>query len=300
MVKELKIKKLLNNPATLITYLNSKINLKWIPDKLYLKLLYKARLGEKLNLTDPQTFNEKLQWLKLNDRNPLYTQLVDKFEVRRYVNEKIGEEYLIPLIGVYDSFDEIDFDSLPNKFVLKCTHDSGGVIICKNKRKLDIAASKKKINELLKVNYYWLKREWPYKDVKPKIICEKYMEDNENRELRDYKFFCFNGKPKVAFIASDRGQDTRFDFFDLDFNHLPLKNYYKNSEKEIRKPYNFKEMIELSKRLSENIPHVRVDFYEVDGKVYFGELTFYHFSGMEKFEPEKYNQIFGEWIQLPK
>lgn len=299
MVSGSKIKRVLNDPSILIPYLSSKLNLKWIPDKLLLKILFRARIGKRLNLEKPSTFNEKLQWLKIHDKNPMYTQLVDKYEVRKYIAEKIGDQYLIPLIGVYDTFNEIDFDSLPNQFVLKCTHDSGGVIICKDKSKLDRSLAERKINKHLKKNYYWLKREWPYKYVKPRIICEEYVEDKSSKELKDYKFFCFNGEPKVFFIASDRGTDTRFDFFDLNFNRLPLKNHYKNSDKKIEKPKNLDEMIKFSRILSDKIPHVRVDFYEVNGEVFFGELTFYHFSGFEKFEPEKYDRLFGSWLELP-
>lgn len=281
--------------------LNSKYNrfYRLIPDEFYLKILFKVRLNRKLDLRNPKAFNDKLQWLKLYDRNPEYTKLVDKYEVRKYISNTIGEEYLIPLIGVYDTFDEINFDELPEKFVLKCTHDSGGVLICNNKNKLDISVQKKKFEYLLKRNYFYSKREWPYKNIKPRIICEKYMVDESGVELKDYKFFCFNGRPKALFVASDRGIDTRFDFYDMEFRHLPFSQHYKNGIKEILKPKGFEDMKKLASHLSQGMPHVRVDFYDIDGKIYFGELTFYHFSGLEKFEPEKFDYLFGSWLKLP-
>ncbi|MFA2832067.1 ATP-grasp fold amidoligase family protein [Bacillus paranthracis] len=294
-----KIKRLISNPYLIFPYLSSKRMLNWVPDKTYLELLFHARMGKKLNIDNPKTFSEKLQWLKLYDRNPMYEKLVDKYEVREYISKKIGEKYLIPLLGKYDNFEEINFDKLPSQFVMKCTHDSGGLVICKDKSQLDIEAARKKINKSLKRNYYYHGREWPYKNIKPKIIIEKYMVDESGFELKDYKFFCFNGEPKSLFIATDRGIDTRFDFFDMKFNHLPFWQHYRNSNKKINKPTGFKEMIELSKILSEGIPHVRVDFYDINGQIYFGELTFYHFSGMERFYPNKYDEIFGDWLDLP-
>lgn len=270
-----------------------------IPDKIYLKYNYNKIMDKKLDLKNPITYNEKLQWLKLYDRNPKYTKMVDKYEVRNYISETIGEEYLIPLIDVWDKFDDINFQSLPNQFVLKCTHDSGSYLICRDKSELDIDKTREKVNGLLKRNYFYEWREWPYKNIKPRIICEKFMVDESGIELKDYKFFCFNGKPKALFVATDRDVDTRFDFYDIQFNHLPIKQHYKNSNKEIFKPKSFEEMIKLASKLSSGIPHVRVDFYDINGKVYFGELTFYHFSGFEKFEPEKYDEIFGNWIDIP-
>jgi hypothetical protein len=288
----------IKNPAKIINYFGSKGKLKFIPDKLYLKIIYRARMGEKLNINNPKTYNEKLQWLKLHDRKPEYIQMVDKYEVREYIRKTIGEEHLIPLIGIYNNFNEIDFSILPNQFVLKCTHDSGGKIICKDKSKLSIKATKRQINKDLKKNYYYSGREWPYKYIKPRIICEKYMVDESGVELKDYKFFCFGGEPNVLFVASDRENDIRYDYYDIDFNHQPFTQQDKNSDKKIEKPLGFDKMIELSRILSKNIPHVRVDFYDVHGTVYFGELTFYNESGFGKFEPEIYDAILGSWIQL--
>lgn len=269
-----------------------------IPDDKFLKMKYYMRMGKKLNLKNPQTYNEKLQWLKLYDRNPEYTKMVDKYEVRKYISEKIGEEYLIPILGVWDSFDEIDFDKLPNQFVLKCTHDSGGLVICKDKSKLDVSAAREKINKSLKFNYYWQSREWPYKNVKPRIIAEKFMVDESGTELKDYKFFCFDGEPKALFIATDRPHDTKFDFYDIEFNHLPFTNGHPNADRELSKPAGFDEMVEIAGRLSAGIPHSRIDLYDINGKIYFGEITFFHWSGMMPFEPEEWDYKLGEMISF--
>ena len=275
---------------------------KRMDDKKYLERTYKALMGVELNLDNPTTFNEKLQWLKLYDRKPIYTAMVDKSEAKKYVADIIGEEYIIPTIAVYDSFDEINFDALPDKFVLKCTHDSGGLAICKDKNTFDVNRAKKRINKSLKNNFYYKYREWPYKNVKPRIIAEQYMEDSETKELRDYKFFCFDGAVEALFIATDRqkpGEDVKFDFFDAEFNHLDMRQGHENAAVAPNKPTQFEKMKELASKLSCGIPHVRVDFYEVNGRIYFGELTFYHFSGMVPFIPEEWDRIFGSWIILP-
>lgn len=269
-------------------------------DEAYLKRKYKACMGKEIHLDSPQTFNEKLQWLKLHDRKPEYTTMVDKYAVKMYVADIIGEKYIIPTLGVWNHFDEIDFDKLPNQFVLKCTHDSGGIVICKDKNKLDLKSAKKKIEKSLKQNYYWSGREWPYKDVKPRIIAEEYMIDESGYELKDYKFFCFNGEPKMMFIATDRGLDTKFDFYDMEFNHLPFTNGHPNANKQIKKPKNYSTMLALSAKLSFGIPHVRVDFYNINGKIYFGELTFFHWSGLVPFEPEEWDYKLGSWLKLPE
>lgn len=274
--------------------------LRWLPDSLYCQLNYFGHFHKFMNLKNPQTYNEKINWLKLHDRNPYYTKLVDKYEVKPIMAELIGEEYIIPTLGVWDHFDDIDFNSLPSQFVLKCTHDSEGLVIVKDKEKLDKEKAKEKIDSALKQNFYYIGREWPYKDVKPRIIAEKYMEDHSDGELRDYKFFCFNGEPKALFIATDRAVDNvKFDYFDLDYNHLDIKQKYPNAG-EVRKPVTFDRMIELSKVISGGYPHVRVDFYEVDGKLYFGEFTLYHFSGFMPFQPDKWDRIFGDWLTLPQ
>ena len=196
--------KLIRSPRRILLGLTSRGFLNFLPDETILKIKFKDRIGKELNLKKPKTFNEKLQWLKLYDRNPAYTKLVDKYEVRKHIAKTIGQEYLIPLLGVWDTFEDINFSKLPNQFVLKCTHDSGGLIICTDKNRLDIDAARKKINKCLKRNYYYPGREWPYKNVKPRIICEKYMVDESGTELKDYKFMCFNGEVKCIFVCLNR------------------------------------------------------------------------------------------------
>lgn len=291
--------------------------LDWIPDAPFVMLAYNSRMGKKLNLQNPQTFNEKLQWLKLYDRRPEYTMMVDKYKVRDYIAEKLGEEYLIPLLGVWDDPNDIDFDALPNQFVLKCNHNSGlGMCICKDKSKLDIEKVKEELRKGLKQDYYLTGREWPYKDVPRKIICEKFMVDHSDREmsdneentsgkddgLNDYKFMCFNGKVLCSFVCSDRfgNEGLKVTFFDKDWNVLPFERHYPKSPKSIPKPINYEKMIEFSERLAEGIPFVRTDFYEIDRKLYFGEITFFPGSGFEEFTPEAADEELGSWIKLPE
>lgn len=269
-------------------------------DEIYVRVEYFIVFGKRLRLKNPQTYSEKLQWLKLHEGDPIYTRMVDKAEAKKYVTEIIGEEYIIPTYGVWNHFDEIDFDKLPDLFVLKTTHDSGGVIICKDKKTLDKNAAKVKLEKSLKNDYYYTSKEWPYKNVVPRIIAEKYMED-ESGELCDYKLFCFDGKMKALFIATDRftsGEETKFDFFDENFNHLPFTNGHPNATKPIKKPESFQQMKDLAEKLSQKIPHVRVDFYCTNGKIYFGELTFFHWGGFKRFEPEEWDFKFGEWFKL--
>lgn len=274
----------------------------FVPDEFYIKLQFKNFVGKELDLNNPSSFNEKMQWLKLYDRNPLYTNLVDKYEVRKYISEKIGEEHLIPLLGVYDSFEEIDFDQLPNQFVLKPTHTSGDIFICKDKSKINYGHLRKKVNKWLKRKYYYEHREWPYKNIKPRIICEKFMVDESGSELKDYKIFCFNGEPKCLFVALERHSESgmKMDFYDMDWNLLPFEREYPRSGKKIPKPKSFDQMVEFAKLLSKDLPFVRVDFYDVNGHLYFGELTFYPGSGLEKFSPEKYDYLLGSWLTLPE
>lgn len=300
------IKKYINHPNRFLYVLKGLILEKCAPilgDKLFIKLKWRHVMGYPLNLKDPRTFNEKLQWLKLYNRRPEYSLMVDKIEAKKYVSKIIGKDYIIPTLAVYNNVEEIDFDVLPDQFVLKCSHDSGGVVICKNKSIFDREASLDILRKGLKTNFYYQNREWPYKDVKPRIIAEKYMEDSDTRSLRDYKFFCFDGVVKALFIATDRqskNEETKFDFFDSEFRHLDIKNGHPNADTIPSKPHNFEQMKKLAEKLSENIPHVRVDFYEVNGKIYFGELTFFHWSGMVPFEPEKWDLEFGKWITLPQ
>lgn len=277
--------------------------MRWLPDGLYLRIMYHASQLKKLHLNNPVAYTEKIQWLKLYDRNPLYTTLVDKYKVREYVAEKIGNEYIIPLLGVWDSPDKIKFDLLPDRFVLKCNHDSGTVIICKNKKTLDIEKTKKYLNMRQQKDSYKPGREWPYKNVKRKIIAEPFMEDEKTGELRDYKFFCFDGKVKLLYVATNRQSEdieTCFDFFDLDYNHLNVRNGHPNAIIPPEKPSSFDLMIHLAEKLSLGIPHVRVDFYEVNGKPYFGEMTFSHMCGMTPFEPYDIDVEMGKWLHLPE
>lgn len=271
-------------------------------DEKYIKRLFKAKMGYPLDLNNPKTFNEKLQWLKLHDRNDIYTTMVDKYAAKQYVSSIIGEKYIIPTLGVWEKFEDIDFSVLPDQFVLKTTHDSGGVVICKDKSRFDFKEAQEKINSSLKSNFYYQFREWPYKNVKPRIIAEEYMEDESTHELRDYKFFTFGGVPKALFIATERNScaETKFDFFDADYNHLPITNGHPNADVMPSKPQKFEEMKMLAAKLSQNIPQLRVDFYEANGRVYFGELTFAHWGGFVPFEPKEWDKIFGEWILLPK
>ena len=274
--------------------------LRFIPDEPYIQLNYFAHFHKFANLKNPKTYNEKLNWLKLHDHNPLYTTLVDKYEVKKFIENKLGKGYCVPTLGVFDKFDDIDFDKLPNQFVLKCTHDSEGIVIVKDKSQMNLETVRLKLTRALNQNFYYIGREWPYKNVKPRIIAEPYLEDKETGELRDYKFFCFNGIPKIMYIASGRAKNQiTFDFFDLDFNHLDIKQKYPNSKILMIKPKTFEKMIELSEIISKDFLHVRIDFYEVDGRIYIGELTFYPMSGLSPYYPEKWDLVLGNWIQLP-
>lgn len=274
----------------------------WLPSSIYLKILFKKKMNKKLDLKNPVTYNEKLQWLKLHDHNPLYIKLVDKYEVKDIVAKIIGDKYIIPTYGVYDDFDDIDFSKLPKSFVIKCTHDSGSLVICKDKKNLNLKETRDTINSGLNGNYYYRSREWPYKNIKPRIIIEKYIENKTDDELRDYNFFSFNGKVKMMLIASNEQSsgDTYFDFFDCDFKHLDIVNGHPCAPKKPHKPKNFQLMIELAEKLSKDIPHVRVDFYEMNGHVFFGKMTFYHWSGMMPYKPEKWDKIMGDLIDLNK
>lgn len=280
-----------------------------VSDKPYLEMMYWLNMGKKLNLKNPVTFNEKLQWLKLYNHNPEYTVMVDKVKAKEYVAKLIGEEHIIPTLGVWDDPDDIDFDALPNQFVLKCNHNSGtGMCICRDKSKLDIEKVKAELRKGLKENYFMRWREWPYKNVPRKILAEKFMVDTEQNveaitkgkleELNDYKIFCFNGEPKVLFVASDRANKVCFDYYDMNLKHLDLKQGGDNYHGEVKLPKHFDEMKELAAKISQGIPHVRTDFYEINDKVYFGELTFFDSTGMAKFTPEEWDEKLGNMIQL--
>lgn len=296
----MKIIDVIKDPKRIIFYLGIKGKLGFIEDEKYLKLMYWASIGKKLNLDNPKTFNEKLQWLKLHDRKPEYSKMVDKYEAKKWVASRVGEKYIIPTLGVWNSFDEIDFNALPNEFVLKCTHDSGGIVICKNKETFDIKKAKKKIEKSLKRNYFLVGREYPYKNVKPRIIAEKYMEDSTTEELRDYKIFTFDGVAKALLIVSNRQSgETTADYFDVKFNRLNLSWGYPNARTKLQKPESLCEMVEVAEQIAKETTQLRVDFYEVNGKAYFGEMTFFDGSGFDRFEPQDWDLKFGEMIKLP-
>ncbi len=274
-----------------------------LPDKMYLKYRYKKVFGKKLNLKNPQTFNEKIQWLKLYDRNPAYHNMVDKYEAKKFVADIIGEEYIIPTLGVWNKFDDIDFDKLPEQFVLKCTHDAASTVICKDKKTFDYISAKNKLTKALKQNYYqYENRQWAYKNVRRRIIAEKFMEDGNKGELKDYKFLVFNGKVKCSFVCTDRysGNGLKVTFFDENWKKMPFERHYKTADN-LPKPLNYDKMIMLSEKLAKEIgnPFVRIDLYDINNKIYFGEITFYPGGGTEEFTPESWDYTLGSWIKLP-
>lgn len=292
--------KYLREPWLIVIGLNNHGFGKLIPDSIFLKCSFHERMGYKLDLKNPQTFNEKLQWLKLYDRKPIYTLMVDKYAVKQYVAKIIGDEYIIPTIGMWDKFDDIDFASLPNQFVLKCTHDSGGIVICTDKNKLNIQQTKEKINRSLSTNYYLLGRERCYKNVKPRIIAEQYMVDESGYELKDYKFFCFNGKVKCFKIDYDRQISHSANYYDTNMQLLPFGEevFPPNKSRDIDIPKGINDMILFAERLSQNAPFLRTDFYYVNNKIYFGELTFYPASGFGKFTVDEWDVKLGNMIDL--
>ena len=273
-----------------------------VADEEFLRRKYRFHMGKTPDLKDPRTYTEKLQWLKLYDHRPEYTAMVDKYQAKLFAAERIGQEYIIPTLGVWDRPEDIDFDELPDQFVLKCTHDSGGLVICRDKSRLDREAARKKLAACLKRDYYEVHREWPYKNVPKRIIAEAYMEDAADKELRDYKIFTFGGVPKILYIAQGRGkgQPTVADFFDMEFNHMDFTIDHDMAEELPHPPENFALMQRLAAKLSAGTPQLRVDFYEVNGKVYFGEMTFFHCSGFAGFHPQSWDQTFGDWVTLPE
>lgn len=275
----------------------------WLSDKSFIKMRYSLCFGRRLQLNPPRTYNEKLQWLKLYDHRPEYTTMVDKYAAKDYVASLVGKEHVIPTYGVWNRPEEIDWDALPNQFVLKTTHDSGDIVICRDKDKLDKIAAIKKLREGLNTDFSSVGREWPYKNVPRRIIAEEYLEsDPVTNDLPDYKFFCFDGEVKAMFIATERqkkGEEVKFDYFTPDFEPLPFKQRHEHARVMPIKPKHFEEMKEVAAKLSKGIPHVRVDLYEVGNRVLFGELTLYHFSGFAPFIPEKWDYVFGDWLVLP-
>ncbi|NLE04472.1 MAG: glycosyl transferase [Crenarchaeota archaeon] len=296
------IKLLKKDPKRLFSTLGRNEFLNWIPDKPYLKIAYYYETGKKLDLNNPVTFNEKLQWLKLYDRKPQYTIFADKYAVRDYIKQRIGGKYLIPLIGVYDTVDEIPWDELPNKFVLKCTHGSKSNIICTDKNRLDIKRSKTQLSQWMKKNWFWFGREWPYKNLRPRIICEEFMEDASGGQLKDYKFYCFHGEPKVIQVISERNNGHYYiDHYDLEWNKfiIPRKNYSKDPVAQ-DKPKDLDEMISISRELSKNIPFARIDLYNTESGISFGEITFFPVSGFIDFSDQQTDYLLGSWLRLPQ
>ena len=278
------------------TYLSRRYEMRFIPSEWYLKWVYCGETGRKLNLKNPTRYTELLQWIKLYDHNPKYTVMVDKAEAKKWAAKLIGEEHIIPTLGVWEHFDDIDFSQLPDQFVLKCTHDSGSVIVCRNKAELNLTAAKAKLEKALKKEYFYEGRQWPYKNVKPRIIAEQYLVNDETGDLRDYKFFSFSGEPKVMYIATGRGTGATYgDFFDMSFQHLDLCIDHQMAPTVPQKPALFEEMKAAARKLAQGIPQVRVDFYEVNGQFYFGEMTFFHCSGFTSFHPDEWDMTFGEW-----
>lgn len=301
MVLDMKnIKRVFKDPRLILTFILSRY-CHWMNDELYLQILYFLRMGKMLHLNPPVTYNEKLQWLKLHDRHPEYTQMVDKAMAKEYAAGIIGNEYIIPTLGVWDKFEDIDFATLPNRFVLKCTHDSGGVVICTDKKKLEISKVRKKINRSMRRNYFYGTREYPYKNVKPRIIAEEYMED-ENKELVDYKLLCFNEEVKYSLVCSERFSKAglKVTFFDREWNKLPITQKDPSSDLAILKPYNYDKMIVLAEKIAKKVanPFVRIDFYDIRGHIYFGEITFYPTSGLSAIKPEKWDRILGDEIKI--
>lgn len=292
------IKKIKNNPEKIIYGFEKLGLLDWMSDEKYIKLVYKLAFGRNLNLNMPKSFTEKINYYKLFYRNPLMKQCADKYEVRKFVEERIGTTYLNDCFGIWNDVSDIDFEKLPSKFVLKPTNGSGDVIICNNKENFDWNSAKIKLKQNQKRHFSLKTREWAYYDLPYRIIGERYIESNDQYQIKDYKFFCFNGEPQFLFVASERGtENLKFDFFDLNWNWLPVTNNHEHNPNQA-KPEHFDEMLEVCRKLSKEFPHVRVDLYEEEGKIYFGELTFYHFGGFTKFEPDEWDYKFGEYFNI--
>lgn len=275
----------------------------YLPDTLYLKIIFRKKLGYPLCLRRPRTFNEKIQWLKLYDRRPKYRMLVDKYEVKKFVKDRIGEQYVIPTLGLWDRPSEIDFESLPGQFVLKCTHDSGSVVICRDKTQFKKEAAEEKLNRRLGRNYFWHGREWPYKNLPRKIIGEKYMTDESGTELKDYKVFTFSGKAQLIEVDFDRFTNHKCNYYTPQWEYLPIAiGYPPDPSKKIRKPAILERLLSLAEELAKTAgspAFLRVDMYVAGPKIYFGEFTFYPGNGFEKILPEEWDRKLGDLIVLP-
>lgn len=275
----------------------------YLDDETFIKKRFRLKFGYEPDLNHPQTFNEKIQWLKLHDRKPVYTTMVDKYAVKDYVADIIGSQYIIPTLGVWERFEDIDFDLLPNQFVLKCTHDSGGLVIVRDKERFDKKAARKKIKSCMTINYFYQGREWPYKNVRPRIIAEKYLEEKQEygSQLKDYKIFNFNGKARMIQVDIDRFTEHKRNLYRIDWSYIEAAIEFPNApDRIIEKPEVLDELLELAEKLSKGCQHLRTDFYIVDGKIYFGELTLYHGSGFERFYPFRFGLEAGGWLTLPQ
>ncbi len=273
---------------------------KIIPDKIFLKILYKKRIGRKLDFKYPKTFTEKLQWMKVYDRKPIYSVMVDKYNVKEYVSKKIEKKHVIPTLGIWDSFEDINFDLLPNQFVLKCTHDSASTVICKDKSDFSYDEARKIINKCLNRNYYWVGREWPYKNVKPRVLAEQLLQSSDNQDIKDYKFFCFNGKVKCFKIDFDRFSNHRANYYskNLKLMNFGEKAFPPDFDRIVNIPDNIDKMIEIAEKLSYSFHFVRIDLYSVNNEIYFGEFTFYPTSGFGSFIPNDADEMLGGWMEL--
>ena len=294
-----KLCKVFNDPFIVFRFILKRLSKKIKDDETYIKWMFFFWQYRFPDLKQPKTYCEKLQWLKLHDRHDEYSKMVDKYEAKKYVANIIGEKYIIPTLGVWNEFDQIDFQKLPKEFVLKCTHDSGGLVVCRDKNSLDYQKSRCKINKCLNRNYYWECRETHYRNISPRIIAEKYMADDSG-ELSDYKIFCFSGKPR--FIQVDYGRFSKHirNIYSPEWELLELQNGYPRDEKVIiERPEKLDEMLYIAETLSYGFPHLRVDLYYIQGNVYFGELTFFHSGGFKKFEPIEWENKIGEWLKLP-
>ena len=273
-----------------------------VSDRKYIEAYFKAKLKYKPDLDNPKTLCEKLNWLKLYNRRPEYTSMVDKYKVKQYVASKIGKEHVVPLLGVWNKYEEIDFSKLPDQFVLKCTHD-GGPVVCSNKASFDIEKYRKVFHKKLKTGYYYQSREWPYKNVERRIIAEEYIPTLGHRDSTEYKITVCNGKVKMITVCTGIAhaslEERNNDHFDCDWNVIPMYAYYKPSGKKISRPDNLDEIIEISEKLAGDVPYIRVDLYDVDGHIYFGELTFFTWGGWIEFNPPEYDLIMGDWVALP-
>lgn len=297
MISKDRIIKGLKNPKFILIFVLQECFAKLLSDKTYIKLIYRLRIGKKLHLDNPVTFNEKMTWLKLYDRRPLYTTLADKYLVKNYVAEQIGSKYVVENYGVYDKWEDIDFSKLPKQFVVKGTHDSGGAFVCRDKECFDYETTRKKLESNLRINGYYKSREWPYKDIKPRIIIDKFLDDHTGNELRDYKWWCFNGTP-VYMYCTIKAKEIYENFYDMDFNPVMIDHSFPRHQPEFEKPAEFEEMKALAAKLSNGIPFVRVDFFDVDGHVYFGEFTFYDWGGTMPFGDDWDNKL-GVLLELP-